>query len=101
TTQPSPRKVTAYLRDFPKSERLPEVAKVLEAKPEVLRQVQPKLDSIIVRQAENATDAAEVRAILPVLESAGSSESAQKVEQAISQKPQLKKQVLPQVQQTV
>ncbi|MBV6438987.1 MAG: hypothetical protein EPGJADBJ_00616 [Saprospiraceae bacterium] len=99
--QASPRKVEAFLNDFPKSERLPEVAQVLEAEPEVRRQVQPKLDSIIVRKVENAASAAEVKAILPVLESAGSSESAKKVEQVVAQKPQLKKQVLPQVQQAV
>ncbi len=98
--KPTETKVTAYLRDFPKQERLNEIAVAVAAKPEVLAKARPALEEAITQKMEAAVSATEIRQLLPVLESAGSSVTADKIEKIIEQKsPQIKKQVLQQVQQ--
>lgn len=98
--QPTETKVAAYLRDFPKQGRLNDVAAAAAARPEVLEKARPALEEAITRKVEVATTAAEVRKVLPALESAGSSEAAAKVEKLVEQKPQIRKQVQQQVRQS-
>ncbi len=97
---PSAQKVTAYLRDFPRRERLADVARAAAARPEVLRQVQPAIEEAAFRKVEAASTPEQVRDVLPVLENAGSTAAAARVEQIVDRKPQLKKQLQDQLQQT-
>ncbi len=98
--KPSETKVAAYLRDFPKHERLNEVAEAAASKPEVLEKARPILQEAITRKVEAATTADQVRQVLPALESAGSSATATKVEKLVEQKPLIRQQLRQQVRQS-
>ncbi|MFN0176989.1 MAG: hypothetical protein ACKVU0_20270, partial [Saprospiraceae bacterium] len=98
--KPSETKVAAYLRDFPKQERLNEVAEAAASRPEVLAKVRPALDEAITRKVEAAITADQVRQVLPALESAGSSATATKVEKLVEQKPLIRQQLRQQVRQS-
>ncbi|MBC7775849.1 MAG: hypothetical protein H7246_10485, partial [Phycisphaerae bacterium] len=98
--QPTETKVAAYLRDFPKQERLNDVAEAVAARPEVMAKSRPALEEAITRKIEAASTADQVRQVLPALESAGSSATAAKVEKLVEQKPLIKKQLRQQVRQS-
>lgn len=56
--KPTETKVTAYLRDFPKPEKLNEVDSAARARPEVFQQVQPMLEEAYLKKMEqNPTEA--------------------------------------------
>ncbi|MCA0237961.1 MAG: hypothetical protein LCH81_16415 [Bacteroidetes bacterium] len=86
-TQPTEAKVQAYLRDFPRQERLEEVAAAAASKPEVLRKTQPAIDGALVKKMQSARSTEEVQRILPVLEKAGSTQAAERVEKILEEKP--------------
>ena len=98
--QPTETKVAAYLRDFPKHERLNEIAQAAAARPEVLAKARMGIEDAITRKVEAATTADQVRQILPALESAGSSAAAAKIEKLVEGKPNIRQQVRQQVRQT-
>lgn len=86
-TDPQPKRITAYLRDFPHSEHLNEVAAAAASRPEVLRAIQPDLERAMVQKIEQATRPAEAGAALLGLEIAGSPAGMDKAEKAVAQKP--------------
>ena len=98
--QPSAKKVELILRDFPQSERLPEVAAVLEERPDIAQQVQPLVDAAAAANVKNAERPDQVQAVLPLLEAAGSSAGVKQVEQAVAAKPRLKARLQPLLRQT-
>ncbi len=51
-SRPTETKVLAYLRDFPKQERLNEVEAAVRARPEVFEKVQPMLEDAYLKQME-------------------------------------------------
>jgi len=97
--KPTETKVAAYLRDFPRQERLNEVAEAAASRPEVLAKARLFLDEAITRKVEVATTADQVRQVLPALESAGDSATATKVEKLVEQKPVIRQQLRQQVRQ--
>jgi hypothetical protein len=55
--KPTEAKVVAYLRDFPKQERLNEVEEAIRTKPEVFKKVQPALeDAFLKKMEQNPTE---------------------------------------------
>lgn len=98
-TQPTAQKVMAYLRDFPRGERLAEVTQAAAARPEVLGEVQPAIEQALLEKARAATSAAEVQDLLPALESMGSSTAVTKVQEIVAQKPKIRQEMLPQLKQ--
>jgi len=99
--QPTETKVAAYLRDFPKQERLNEIAEAVAAKPELLAKTRLGIEDAITRKVEAATTADQVRQVLPALESIGNSAATAKIEQIVAQKsPQIKKELRQQMRQS-
>jgi len=99
--QPTETKVAAYLRDFPKQERLNEIAEAVAAKPELLAKTRLGIEDAITRKVEAATTADQVRQVLRALESIGNSAATAKIEQIVAQKsPQIKKELRQQMRQS-
>jgi formylglycine-generating enzyme required for sulfatase activity len=98
--QPTLRKAEDFLRDFPKSDRLAEVAEAVAAKPETKQQIIPAIEKAIVQRVEAASTADEVRSVLPALQQVGSLTTTNQVSRLLEQKPiSLRKQVQNEVQQ--
>lgn len=90
---PTEQHIKNYLGDFQEHKKLADLADVVAASPSLRAKVQPDFEAAISRKVQAATNADEVREMLPVLEKMGSSNAAQKVEKMVAQNPQLKKQV--------
>ena len=87
-TRPTETKVTAYLRDFPKQERLNEVEAAARTKPEVFSRVQPVLeDAYLKKMEQNPTKVQSEQ----FLEKFPEPVRREKFEQLLDKKPELKK----------
>lgn len=89
-TKPSETKIVAYLRDFPKQERLSEVEAAARTKPEVFQKVQPILeDAYLKKMEQNSKDVSPEQ----FLEKFPEPVRREKFEKVLEQKPGLKKKV--------
>ncbi|MCB0534872.1 MAG: formylglycine-generating enzyme family protein [Saprospiraceae bacterium] len=89
--QPTEQKVRAYLRDFPESERLPEVTEAAKSRPEVLEKVQPELEDAYLKRLEVTPTEREAEKFL---ESFPAPQKREKFEQILEQKPQIRRRVI-------
>ncbi len=94
---PTKEKIMGYLREYPQSERLSEVAQAAASRPEVLGEVQPAIEQAILARAQAATLPAQLENLLPALESLDGSAALDKMQEIVAQKPQLKKEMMPQL----
>lgn len=89
--RPTETKVVAYLRDFPKQERLNEVEAAVRAKPEVFSKVQPVLeDAYLKKMGQNPTKVQSEQ----FLEKFPEPVQREKFEKVLEQKPGLKKEAV-------
>ncbi len=94
--RPTETKVTAYLRDFPKQEKLDEVDAAARAKPEVFIKVQSQLeDAYLKKMEQNPTKAQSEQ----FLEKFPEPVRREKFEKVLEQKPGLKKEAVEKMKQ--
>ncbi len=84
--QSSAPKVEAFLRDFPQSQRLAEVAVIASAKPQVLQQVQPALEQAIVQRVQRADKPADVEKLLPAIKKVAKQDARAEIAAIVSKK---------------
>lgn len=80
-------KIEAFVRDFPKSRYLPEVANIAVSKPEIVAQTRPVLTDALIRHVQNASKKEEVLNVLPALEQLSNKSPNLQLQQVIRQKP--------------
>lgn len=97
-TSPSAQKISDFLREYPQSERLPELARAAAAQSAVLAQVQPAISQAIVEKIAAADSPAEVQTLLLALEAVGDTGAVDQVLRIANQK-QWDRQTLTQIQQ--
>jgi formylglycine-generating enzyme required for sulfatase activity len=86
SVDPQPQKFQQYVQDFPKLERLDEMAEVT-AKHPVLSAVQTQLDAAIVKKVENEETPERISKVLETLKKYGSLQAIAPITMAIEQKP--------------
>ncbi len=92
--QPTLQKFEQYRQDYPQMGRLADMATAAANSPELLPAIQPAIDQAIEQKVEAAKTAIELEAVLPALQAAGSSQTAERVEQIVAKKPvQIRQQV--------
>jgi formylglycine-generating enzyme required for sulfatase activity len=86
STDPQPKKFQQYVQDFPKLERLDEMAEAVINRP-ILNKLQTQLDSAIVKKAQDADTPERVSKVLETLQKYGSTQALAPVTEALKQKP--------------
>jgi len=84
--QSSAPKVEAFLRDFPQSQRLGEVAVITAAKPQVLQQVQPALEKALIQRVENTDKPSDVEKLLPAIKKVAKADTKEEIAAILSKK---------------
>jgi formylglycine-generating enzyme required for sulfatase activity len=86
STDPQPKKFQQYVQDYPKLERLDEMAEAVINRP-IINQLQTQLDSAIVKKAQDADTPERVSKVLETLQKYGSPQALAPVTEALKQKP--------------
>jgi len=86
STDPQPKKFQQYVQDFPKLERLDDMAEAVINRP-IINQLQTQLDSAIVKKAQDADTPERVSKVLETLQKYGSPQALAPVTEALKQKP--------------
>jgi len=86
SSDPQPKKFQQYVQDFPKLERLDEMAEAVINRP-IINQLQTQLDSAIVKKAQDADTPERVSRVLETLQKYGSAQALAPVTKVLEQKP--------------
>jgi formylglycine-generating enzyme required for sulfatase activity len=86
STDPQPKKFQQYVQDYPKLERLDEMAEAVINRP-IINQLQTQLDSAIIKKAQDADTPERVSKVLETLQKYGSPQALAPVTEALKQKP--------------
>ena len=78
------QKVKDFLRDFPQSSHLREVAELAMAHPQELQQIQAELEIALQKRIENSNDSDEIKALTHILEKIASPETRLKLSGKLS-----------------
>ncbi len=97
--QPTGARIRRFLKNYPESTELGTVATAAATDEQVLQEVQPELNAAIEQKAETATTTEEVKALMPVLRAVASTATVERVEQIVSRKTQVRKEVKDQFQE--